>query len=281
MLWLAYRRLSWERELVCDEAVVEHRGERRVEYADCLATLARWWFQGNEGITAIDFASSPSLIATRVRALLREPIAHSPLRIVATSALTASTLKFPQEPNPRGVHTKTTTTIATLLLLACCCRSPMFAQATDSSSEAELGAAMAERMKANVEGDTEKIASSLADEYLQTDIYGYVQDKTAWLNEYFKPPAELIKAGKFRWETFDEKDVRIRAYGDSAVVIGTLDAKGTGARPDRARHTWVADPSASFSGTLRFTRVYIKRNGKWLLAALHNAVPLPPTAAAK
>ena len=63
----------------------------------------------------------------------------------------------------------------------------MFAQATDSSSEAELGAAMAERMKANVEGDTEKIASSLADEYLQTDIYGYVQDKTAWLNEYFKP----------------------------------------------------------------------------------------------
>ena len=106
VLWLAYRRLSWERELVCDEAVVEHRGERRVEYADCLATLARWWFQGNEGITAIDFASSPSLIATRVRALLREPIAHSPLRIVATSALTASTLKFPQEPNPRGCTRK-------------------------------------------------------------------------------------------------------------------------------------------------------------------------------
>jgi hypothetical protein len=25
--------------------------------------------------------------------------------------------------------------------------------------------------------------------------------------------------------------------------------------------------------TLTFTRVWIKRNGKWLLAAIHNAVP--------
>jgi ketosteroid isomerase-like protein len=147
-----------------------------------------------------------------------------------------------------------------------------------SSAEAELRAVMDERRKASVEGDTGKIASSLADEYLQTDINEYVQDKTAWLNEYFKPLAELIKAGKFRWETFDEKDVQIRVYGDSAVMMGSLEAKGTGARADRVQHTWVADPSASFSMTLRFTRVYIKRSGKWLLAALHNAVPLasPP-----
>jgi ketosteroid isomerase-like protein len=75
--------------------------------------------------------------------------------------------------------------------------------------------------------------------------------------------------------------VKIRVHGDSAVVMGSLEATGTGARADRARHTWVADPSATFSMTLRFTRVHIKRNGKWLLAALHNAVPLPPTSAAK
>ena len=122
---------------------------------------------------------------------------------------------------------------------------------------------MAEQMKANVEGVSAKIASSLADEYFQTDIYGYVQDKTAWLNEYFQPLAKLIEAGKFRWEKFDVRDVRIRVYGDSAVVIDSLAAKGTGARPDYDRHTWVADPSASFSGTLRFTRVYTKRDGRW------------------
>jgi len=137
---------------------------------------------------------------------------------------------------------------------------------------------MAERRKASIEGDTEKIANSLADDYLQTDISGYVQDKTSWLNEYFKPLAELIRAGKFRWEVFEEKFIQIRAYGDAATVMGSLELKGAGARVDRDRHTWVVDAEAHPALTLRFTRVYIKRDGKWLLAALHNAVPLPPAA---
>jgi hypothetical protein len=90
-----------------------------------------------------------------------------------------------------------TRAIVIFLLAAWCWRAPLAAQATDSSAEAELRAAMAERRKASLEGDSEKVANSLADEYLQTDISGYVQDKTAWLNEYFKPLAELIKTGKF------------------------------------------------------------------------------------
>jgi len=110
---------------------------------------------------------------------------------------------------------------------------------------------------------------------LQTDIRGYVQDKNAWLNEYFEPLAELIKAGKFHWEVFEEKDLQIRVSGNTAVVMGRMELKGTGARADRNRHTWVVDPDAHPVSTLRFTRVYVKRNGKWLLAALHNAVPLP------
>jgi ketosteroid isomerase-like protein len=148
----------------------------------------------------------------------------------------------------------------------------------DRSAEGELRAAMAERLKASIEGDTEKIAISMTDDYLQTDISGYVQDKSTWLNEYFKPLAELIKAGKFHWEVYERKDAQFRMYGDCAVVIGGLDLKGTGARPT-PQHTWVADPNAIFSGTLRFTHVYVKRNGKWLLAALHNQLPPrpPPT----
>ena len=145
-----------------------------------------------------------------------------------------------------------------------------------SAAESELRAVMAERHKANLEGDTEKVASSLAEEYVHTDINGYVQNKSAWLSEYFKPLAELIKAGKFRWELFEQKDVQVHIYGDAAVVIGSLEAKGSGARADRERHTWVADPNASFSGTLRFTRLYVRRHSRWLLAALHNSVPLPP-----
>jgi len=63
-------------------------------------------------------------------------------------------------------------------------------------------------------------------------------------------------------------------------VTGELQAKGTGARPG-SQHTWVADPNASFSGTLHFTHVYIKHNGKWMLAALHNQIPVAVCECAK
>jgi hypothetical protein len=163
-----------------------------------------------------------------------------------------------------------------LTFLVCFLPSPFWAEQTTGSDEAELRAVMDERHKASLEGDSEKIAASITDDYLQTDISGFVQNKDTWLKQYFIPLAELIKAGKFRWEVYDEKDVQIRIHGDTAVVIGTLEAKGSGAHADVQRHTWVADPSSSFSGKLRFTRVYVKQNGKWMLAALHNSMPPPP-----
>jgi uncharacterized protein DUF4440 len=155
-------------------------------------------------------------------------------------------------------------------LLWCILAIPTEAQ---DSAETGLRKVLAERRDASLEGNAEKIASSMTDKYLQTDISGYVQDKATWFKEYFNPLAELIKAGKFRWEVFDQRELEFRFYEDSAVVIGVLEAKGTGARWVPQSHTWQADPGASFSGVLHFTHVYVKRNGRWLLAALHNAVP--------
>jgi ketosteroid isomerase-like protein len=146
----------------------------------------------------------------------------------------------------------------------------------EASAEAEIRSIMAQARQASVEGDSKKIASLIADEYLQTDISGHVQDKSTWLKQYFDPIAELIRAGKFRWELYERKDVQIHTFGNSAVVIGALEAKGTGARWMPQSQSWSADPNATFSGTLRFTHVYIKRDGKWLLVALHNAVPVSP-----
>jgi Amidohydrolase family/Domain of unknown function (DUF4440) len=146
----------------------------------------------------------------------------------------------------------------------------------NAPAEDELRKVMAERRKASIEGNVETIANSMLDEYVQTDIYGYRQDKTAWLNEYFKPLAELIKAGKFHWDVYELKNLEFLLLGESAVVTGALEARGSGAKLG-LQHTWVADPKASFGGTLHFTHVYVRRNGKWMLAALHNQLPLPPT----
>jgi ketosteroid isomerase-like protein len=145
--------------------------------------------------------------------------------------------------------------------------------ASTDSAEAELRAFMNELRRANIQGDVDAIATSITDDYIQTDINGYRQDKTTWLNEYFKPLADLIKAGKFHWNEYERTNLQFRFYGDCAVVTGELHAKGTGAKFG-LQHTWVADPNASFSGTLHFTHVYTKQNGKWMLAALHNQIPV-------
>jgi len=70
-VWLVRRRLRRERELVCDEAVVEGSGLRRLEYATCLTTLATWqWVPEPDHAGPIDFLSSSSLLAARVQALV-------------------------------------------------------------------------------------------------------------------------------------------------------------------------------------------------------------------
>jgi beta-lactamase regulating signal transducer with metallopeptidase domain len=71
--WLVYRRLRWERELSCDQAVVQDCQEVRLQYAECLAKLARRWYVARtHSPEGIGLAASPSLLATRVRALLCE-----------------------------------------------------------------------------------------------------------------------------------------------------------------------------------------------------------------
>jgi beta-lactamase regulating signal transducer with metallopeptidase domain len=72
--WLAYRRIRWERELACDQAVVENNWDSRLPYAECLTGLARWWFIAETSLPrGIGFSSSSSLLATRIHELLREP----------------------------------------------------------------------------------------------------------------------------------------------------------------------------------------------------------------
>jgi beta-lactamase regulating signal transducer with metallopeptidase domain len=94
--WLARRRLRWERELICDEGVVERSDDRRLEYASCLTTLASWWFLEEEIVGPVDFLSSaPSLLAARVRALMsRQTGRYSSRKKAAVGLLATTALGF-------------------------------------------------------------------------------------------------------------------------------------------------------------------------------------------
>jgi Domain of unknown function (DUF4440) len=150
--------------------------------------------------------------------------------------------------------------------------SPPVADSEGAVMESSLRTAMANRHQAMLDGDEAVVDRLTAREYAQTDIFGHVQDKAAWMSEYFRPLASLLKSGKFRWEQYEETDVRITMLGETAVVTGALKMKGTGARFTSGRPE--AAPQTSVEGTLRFTRVWFRQNGAWVLAALHNAAPL-------
>ncbi len=141
-----------------------------------------------------------------------------------------------------------------------------------SSAQAEVLVALAERDKAFVAGDETKVAEFMSEDYLQTDVSGNVEDKQAWLNEYYRPLAPLLKSGKTRLATFDRSDIVVRDFGDTMVVAGKGTLKFVGVNPWNPNATYLPGPARAY----RFTHVWIKRGGAWKLAVIHNAIPTEP-----
>lgn len=112
-----------------------------------------------------------------------------------------------------------------------------------------------------VTGDEAVVEQMTPDNYLQTDVDGHVQDRTAWLNEYLHPLVARMKAGQ-RWRVFERHVEAQRVVGNTVVLAGTI--------------TLQASSSTTAPRTLRFTQVWQKRGGAWLRSVVHNAwVPEP------
>ncbi len=108
--------------------------------------------------------------------------------------------------------------------------------------------------------DAEAMQSILAEDDLQTDWKGVVQDKASWIHD-FKQVAANVRSGKTQWEmSFDDEKVRI--YGDAAIVTGrgTFNGRRQG---------------APVNHVIRFTNVWAKRRGAWQLVN-YQATPIQP-----
>jgi hypothetical protein len=141
--------------------------------------------------------------------------------------------------------------------------------AGQSSAKAEVLAALAERDKAFAAGDETKMRQIMSEDYLQTDVSGHVQDKQAWLKEYFGPLAPLLRSGETRLTTFARSDIVVREFGDTVVVAGKQTFKFAGVNPWDPKVTFQPGPPR----VLRFTQVWIKQGGAWKNAVVHNAYP--------
>ncbi len=94
--------------------------------------------------------------------------------------------------------------------------------------------------------DTAFFENTLADEWTIIDPTGEVSDKARQIRE--------VKDGTFAVESMDNKEMKVRVYGDAAVVTGLSEMKAKYKGED-------------ISGTDRWTDVFVRRDGKWRCVA--------------
>jgi hypothetical protein len=145
--------------------------------------------------------------------------------------------KESEEMKPRFV-------IVALVILALALPASMLAQ-QNSKEEKEVRAVLDQITAANLKGGDEAAAAFdklFADDYTRITSDGAVHNKADMLNGF--------RTGKTKIETLELSDIKIRIYGHTAVVTGNTNSKGVLVGANIPQRT-------------RFTRILVKRDGKW------------------
>jgi ketosteroid isomerase-like protein len=120
------------------------------------------------------------------------------------------------------------------------------AQSAPSDAAAQILSLETEHNTAIAHGDVATLDKMTSDDYTFITPRGFLVTK-----------AQVLKAlanGEFKYEYRQIYDVKIRVYGDAAVVTGR--SLYTGQNQGREQ-----------SGAFRYTRVYVRQNGRWLAVA--------------
>lgn len=130
-------------------------------------------------------------------------------------------------------------TVAAAFALAALASAPAYAQA---SVEEQLLKMERDRAAAVVKGDVAMMEGLTSEDYILINANGRLSDKATTMRD--------IKTGVIKLTANEVSDMKVRVYGDTAVVTGKSSAKGTiGGR--------------ELKGPVMFTRVYVKKSGKW------------------
>jgi ketosteroid isomerase-like protein len=103
---------------------------------------------------------------------------------------------------------------------------------------------------ASVKKDVATYDRIMAPEYMWSGPEGETADKAQNIDE--------VKSGVYTCTSFHLDEVKVKVYGDTAVVFGLETEKSTYKGKDS-------------SGQYRFTDVFVKRNGVWQAVASHSS----------
>jgi ketosteroid isomerase-like protein len=104
-----------------------------------------------------------------------------------------------------------------------------------------------DRAAAVVKGDTAFLEKQTADDYTLINANGQMSTKAQMIDGF--------KSGKSKLTMDELSDMKVHMYGDTAVITGKSNVKGTLGGKD-------------VTGPVMFTRVWVKKDGRWQSVAL-------------
>lgn len=126
--------------------------------------------------------------------------------------------------------------------------SALLFHADDGANESKLLALENAWNLAQVHRDDKALRSLVSDDYVYTDYDGTVMNKTRFLAD--------LKDPEYKATLVTNENMKVFAYQNAAIVIGTYHSKGT------YKHQ-------PFDHWGRFTDSWIFQNGKWQCVATH------------
>ncbi|MGH3760838.1 nuclear transport factor 2 family protein [Actinophytocola sp.] len=108
---------------------------------------------------------------------------------------------------------------------------------------------------AELNEDADALGGLLADDFTGIGPLGFVLTKQRWTGRY--------RGGELKNSEFEVVDAQVRAYGDTAVVVGVQKQETTFAGNDTG-------------GQFRLTLVAVRRDAGWVIANLQLSGPLGP-----
>lgn len=120
--------------------------------------------------------------------------------------------------------------------------------ASEQEEVLQLDRELLEARRLATKGDTTALERILADDFTATSLNG----RTASRAQYIKYSARP----NLSFRNFSTDEVKVRIYGDAAVVTGRTTVTGR-------------DQGEEFNTRFRYTRVYVKRGGRWQIVTSH------------
>jgi len=143
----------------------------------------------------------------------------------------------------------------TLIVHASCAsaqtRAPGVASTAAANAEDEIKNLEEARNQPILHGDVATLDRMTSDDYTFITLRGEMRTKSDILKGF--------ASGSFHYESRQISDLKVRVYGNTAVVTGRSVQKGM-------------ENGKDYSGDYWFTRVYVKQNGHWLTVALQTTL---------